>query len=137
MPRLQAVHALHTEVPDINDLGKLLSLRLQLPTSQTDGVLTQLTVPTLLDRIQDFLDREVFLPLHAILCVIACSGTVQTEKTCQAVDAQFTPENFQRMAFKLLVTHGLDTLATTFSHQKHKFSVWDFNAGKPDERLAI
>ena len=28
-------------MPDINNLGKLLSLKLQLPTQQTDGVLTQ------------------------------------------------------------------------------------------------
>ena len=73
------------------------------------------TVAATLDGIQDFLEREVFLPLHAILCVIALSGTVQTQKTCQAVGAQFTPENFQRMAFKLLVTHSLETAHGEFS----------------------
>jgi hypothetical protein len=40
---------------------------------------------------------------------------VQTEKTCQAVGPQFTPENFQRMAFKLLVSHGLDAAHGKFS----------------------
>jgi hypothetical protein len=70
---------------------------------------------TLFDRIQDLLDSHVLLPLPAIPCVIVRSGSVQTEKACQAVGAQFTPENFQRMAFKLLVSHGLDTAHGKFS----------------------
>lgn len=72
-------------------------------------------MPAPLDRIQDFLDGAVFLPFHAILCVIARSGTVQAEKTSQAVDAQFTPENFHRVTFKLLVSHCLDTAHGKFS----------------------
>jgi hypothetical protein len=39
--RLQSVHSLHTEVPNINNLGKLLSLKQQLKAFQMDGVLTQ------------------------------------------------------------------------------------------------
>jgi hypothetical protein len=37
----QTLHSLHTEVPDINNLGNLLSLKQQSLTPQTDGVLTQ------------------------------------------------------------------------------------------------
>ena len=39
--RLQVLRAFHTEVLVINNLGKLLSLKQQLQTHQTDGVLTQ------------------------------------------------------------------------------------------------
>ena len=39
--RLQRLHAFHTEVPDINNLGKLLSLKQQLRALQTYGVLAQ------------------------------------------------------------------------------------------------
>jgi hypothetical protein len=39
--RLQSVHSLHTEVPNINNLGKLLSLKQQLKAFQMDGVLAQ------------------------------------------------------------------------------------------------
>ncbi len=41
IPCLQIVHSLYTEVPLINNLGKLLSLNQQLPITQSDKVLTQ------------------------------------------------------------------------------------------------
>jgi hypothetical protein len=37
MDRLQDLHSLHADVPDINNLGKLLSLRQQLPALQRTG----------------------------------------------------------------------------------------------------
>jgi hypothetical protein len=39
--RLQTLHQLHTEVPDINNLGNLLSLEQQLKALQLDVVLAQ------------------------------------------------------------------------------------------------
>jgi hypothetical protein len=39
--RLQTLYSLHTEVPNINNLGKLLSLKQQLKALQMDGVLAQ------------------------------------------------------------------------------------------------
>jgi hypothetical protein len=47
--RLQRLYELHTDVPVINNMGKLLSLKEQLPKAELDGVLTQLTVSALLD----------------------------------------------------------------------------------------
>jgi len=38
---LQGLPALHTDVPVINNLGKLLSLKEQLPKAELVGVLTQ------------------------------------------------------------------------------------------------
>ena len=38
---LQKLQAIHTEVPDINNLGNLLSLKQQLPKLKTAGVLAQ------------------------------------------------------------------------------------------------
>jgi len=38
---IQTLHSLHTEVPDINNLGKPLSLKQQLQMNQKDRVLTQ------------------------------------------------------------------------------------------------
>ena len=39
--RLQRLHQLHTDVPVINNMGKLLSLKEQLPRAELDGVLEQ------------------------------------------------------------------------------------------------
>jgi len=41
IPWLQTLHSLDTDVPDINNLGKLLPLKQQLGAPQTDGVLAQ------------------------------------------------------------------------------------------------
>jgi hypothetical protein len=38
---LQGLHGLHPDVLVINNLGKLLSLKEQLPRAELDGVLTQ------------------------------------------------------------------------------------------------
>jgi hypothetical protein len=48
MLRLQT---LYTKMPDINNLGKLLSLKLQLPTPQTDAVLAQFSAPVKFDEL--------------------------------------------------------------------------------------
>jgi hypothetical protein len=39
--RLQRLHELYTDVPAINNMGKLLSLKEQLPRAELDGVLAQ------------------------------------------------------------------------------------------------
>ncbi len=39
--RLQTLHRLHMEVLVINNMGKLLSLKEQLPRAELDGVLAQ------------------------------------------------------------------------------------------------
>ena len=41
IPRFQTLHSLHTDVPDINNLGKLLSIKQQLRAPQRYGVLAQ------------------------------------------------------------------------------------------------
>ncbi len=39
--RLQRLHELYADVPVINNMGKLLSLKEQLPKAELDGVLAQ------------------------------------------------------------------------------------------------
>jgi hypothetical protein len=54
--RFQRLDQLYTEVPVINNLGKLLSLKEQLPQADLDGGSTQLTVSALLDGIENLVD---------------------------------------------------------------------------------
>ena len=64
-------------MPDINNLGKLLSLKQQIPAVQIDGVfgtvLAKPAVSAALDRFEDFIDGQILLPLEAVLRIIAGS----------------------------------------------------------------
>ncbi len=68
-------------------------------------VLTQLTVPALLDRIENLVDSQILLPCTTAGCVVASTGSVQSEKTGQPIGTELTSEHFESMTFKLLIRH--------------------------------
>lgn len=106
-------------MPEINNLGKLLSLDQQLRAPQMDEVLAQFchrsAGSSTLDGINDLLHGQILLPLHPVLCIVARPGPVQSQETRQSVDAQFAAKDLQGVSFKLLVGHCVEAAHGRFA----------------------
>lgn len=55
--------------------------------------------------LRQILHRNPLEPLMAVPRVIALYGTVNAQKTCQAVNSQFAMENVQSMPLELIIRH--------------------------------
>ena len=62
----------------------------------------------LADGLNDFVDREIFLPSHSIPRVVAATGAVQTQEAGQTVRTEFALQYIKSVTFKLLIRHFVE-----------------------------
>ncbi|HZO55426.1 MAG TPA: hypothetical protein VFB63_22150 [Bryobacteraceae bacterium] len=71
---------------------------------QQIGPTAFLRAPPTLDGSENVVDRQILLPFGPTGCVIARARSIESKEACQAVDAELTPKNLQRVPFKLFVS---------------------------------
>lgn len=74
----------------------------------------------------DLIKRQPLLPLLAVAGVVTSSGAVQAQEPGEAIGAEFTLQEFQGVAFKLLVRQLVDGVQRFCSLvQGYRIPHWD------------
>lgn len=55
------------------------------------------------DRLKHLIDRQAFLALDPVICVVPGAGSMEPKESCQSIRAKFTLQQIESVPLKLLV----------------------------------